>query len=257
MSLKPSQAIQVVWFLTANDDIKADRVFELMFEGEPENVQKNRTPNPVNPFLSTASGTIDALKLDASVQVQVGRVDLVISPHFAEDDFSAAQVVLFDTEKVLRILEAAYEQLGSTMKSAFRLAIVANTIDQADSYLEALQKACEIVGITQYGPDVSDFMFQLNRRKGFDGNLTVNRLMRFSIVEIKNVTISLNAIMPPTFVTYPSALTNAFGVMTTYDLNTVPDGQIIEPSKQTAVLKVLTSELLSLASIGSPKALEG
>lgn len=244
MTLAKSQSIQLVWFIPSTEGVKADVLFEAIFDEDPANVQKNKVPSPANPFLSVASGAVS--KFMAQVQVQPGRVDLVLSGLPNGNDSS---LPLLDTAESVAAIEDRLSAAADALPICLRVALVGNLHAPTASAVEASKKIIDQIGINLPFSDFSDFSFQLNRRKTING-IELNRLVRFSVAAFQQFMITVNNgnSMPVTLEEHGAALA--------IDINTVPNGAIIDSQRQITIYKAMFGEFLRIGENGTLKALE-
>jgi hypothetical protein len=247
MAIWPLQSLQIAWFLTSVEGIRAQAVFEAIFGEEPQNIQTNKLPNPANPFFGVASGAVDGIQ--GQVQVQPGRVDLVLTP---PNDDPTQDLPLFDAHTTIsKIVEQIKKP---SFPPAFRCAMVANLAHPAPDLQAAADIFVQTTGITLPMSDVSDLILQLNRRKHLSSTIELNRLMRYSIANFQSFVIEMipNIGMPGQTVPISK---QTFATMLALDFNTVPNGKTFEGEEINTIFDQAATELLRVATIGTPSGL--
>lgn len=243
-----SQSIQVVWFVQSLENIKADSLFELITGGEPDNVQRNRIPGPLNPFFGVANGVIDSREYQ--IQIQPARVDLIISPSPVTED-TGHDFRLMATKETLDILLSRFEAVAEHLPPSVRLSLITNLAKPAADQTSAVASVLNMSGLNLPFGDVSDPILQLNRRKALSHGVIINRIVRFSVGAYQQFVMQFDqtqgAPLPVTAQSFASALT--------LDFNTVPDGRIFKGTDQLTTFKEIISETLKFAEIRSPQAL--
>jgi hypothetical protein len=254
MAIWGSQAIHFVWFLAGSNDVKTDQIFQLLTGEEPDNIQRNKTPNPVNPFLSSASGHVPGIVL--TVQLQPGRLDAIFTA--PEDDIGDEDgVPLLDTEAVFDLFVGKAEAISTSLGGSLRLAVVANLVKPSVDESAACASFLEAIGYDLGVSDARDLLFQVNRRKALEAtNVEMNRIMRFGVSAFQKFVFQLELQTPGTGTSLPISKQN-FGMVLTLDFNTVPTGQVIESERCAPIFKEILEELKRVALNGSPRALAG
>lgn len=249
MAIWASQSIQFVWFLTSVENVKAAGLFERLTGEEPENVQTNRVPSPANPFLGVAAGIIEQKQY--TVQVQPGRIDFTIAPP-NEMERPDAAVTLLDTEADISAALKRLEGFALDWPEAIRQSIVVNLVQPAPTQAEASEKLYAILDLDLGMDDVTDSVFQLNRRKQLPAlGISINRLMRFSIASYQEFLVQVT----PNGTAPVPVSRQHFATALTLDFNTVPDGRRLASKDQLPIFQALAAEILRVGEIGSPAAL--
>jgi hypothetical protein len=113
-----AQSFRIAWFGSGLENVGADQVFLKAFGLEAENIHRNRVPSQANPFWSKASGSIVEGRQAADVQIQPGRLDIVLMP-ISED--VAPTLPLDALDKYLGGMSASLGDLGPAVRLANHL----------------------------------------------------------------------------------------------------------------------------------------
>lgn len=243
MSNWDAMSIQIVWFAADARHADAATIYNSILGVTPDSFQKNKTPTPAAPLLSSASGTLDNLAYELTVQV--GRVDLHARPvtDVGVDEFET----ISEPEKVINDLASRAAKTGTGLRGVNRLALVTLLVSPAASHVEANQHSAALFGVELPRHDVSDLMFQINLRKPVDGvaNLTMNRLLKFGVAAFQAVTVELGSqtVVPHSVQTFAASLT--------IDVNTVPRLNPLSEAEQATVWTTLAKEAIALRANGS------
>ena len=252
MAIWGSQSIQFVWFLASVEGVSAGRVFEQLIGKDADNTQTNRAPNPGNPFLSIASATIG--ETNYQVQVQAGRVDLVMQPAPPQD---ASQIgfKLLETEIIIDEIIDRISHFTIAWVGVVRLAVVINLFFPVDSQEGANQIFYDMTDAQVRMPDASDLNYSLNRRKKLRStNFVMNRLMRFGTAMFQEFMIEFAPGIGMPGVPVPISR-STYGASLSIDLNTVIEGRIIAERDQITIFEEIKDELKRLADNPSPSLL--
>jgi hypothetical protein len=246
MATWSSQSVQLVWFLLSSDGVKADAFFEAVSGEEPVDIQRNKIPSPTNPFLSVATGPLPWLRAQLQVQVQPGRLDLLVIG--AENPHAPFALPVLETERVIEwLLERIDGQLSFPIVS--RLALVVNLHQPTSSADEATDIILEKLNFDPGFRGFSDFNFQMNLRKHMPSHqLHVNRLLKYSVASFQRFFMPTNPMQIPSS-SIPVA-SEEFGAMMSIDVNTVPDGSHIALNRQAPIFASMAEELIKLARSG-------
>ncbi|MCP8883020.1 hypothetical protein NIM87_05875 [Devosia sp. XJ19-1] len=245
-----SNTIQFAWFVQSADKLAADKIYEKLVGAEPISVQRNKLPSPANPFFGVASGDVDEVAVQ--VQLQPGRVDLLIQPNEELQQASVDEIATFETRPYIsRFLDriAAGDLIEQPVN---RLALVVNLAKPAASLSAGIDVAMDVSGFHPPVRPDSEFMVQLNSRIQLDGTL-INRLVRFGVQSVQNLVFNVEVgqgapvAAPTTAVRYATT--------TMLDFNTVPVGSWIDEAQQRTIFKLLGSEVLRVAEDGRLEAL--
>lgn len=250
MSLWESQSIQFVWFLSSNDEIKTNDVFESLMGEEPVSFQRNKAPNPANPFLAIANGPIDGS--EATLQLQPGRMDLVITPSASVLDSAEVGVATIPTISTCKRVLAGLPQMALKVPCV-RLALVLNLLKPAENVDEARLVIEQMISQKPKFDDYSDLMFQINRRKSYPelDKLAVNRLLRFHVTAFQSVMMTNHHGAHST-----SFSRENFAASMMVDVNTVPDGRLFASDDFVTIFSTLAEEALRIGAVGAVSALE-
>jgi hypothetical protein len=129
-----------------------------------------------------------------------------------------------------------------------RLAIVVNVSEMTESANVANQRIAELTGIELPFADLSDLLFQANRRKYLTAipNMQVNRVLKWIAETFQVVEVVSGAFNTQTFNT----------VTVSVDVNTVPvSGHLFEASEHAAILEAMAMEVERLCGMRTMNAL--
>jgi hypothetical protein len=251
MAIWQSQSVQFVWFIVSTESLRADRLFEQLTTEEPDSYDRNRMPNPANPLLGAANGSVEGFQV--SVQLQPGRLDVFLSPPTDDEIVASGAFPLFDTKKAIDFALAAVERAPVELQSV-RCALVVNLFERTETYEKANSLMEEKVELKPTFSDYSDFVVQINRRKEttFDNKpITINRLLKFSTGIFQGVAMHIDANG-----TQQSPFTQQIpATLVTIDVNNVPSGRTFAKAESSSIFKVLASEALQLAETAHISAL--
>ncbi|CAD7023085.1 hypothetical protein REJC140_00088 [Pseudorhizobium endolithicum] len=251
MALWESQSVQFVWFLPDVTNVRADQIYLLVTGDEAEIVQRNKVPGPANPLLGLASGTRGARAYQ--VQLQPGRLDVVVSPAETQDLDDA--MPLMDTAAILADIESRAGEVSAAVGPAVRLSVVANLIKPEVDEQAATRAFLDVTEYELGYSDVRDPILQVNRRKALqDVDVQINRVMRFGVAATQHFVFQ----MIPQVGMHSGATPiskQSFGTSLTLDFNTVPTGRLIEAVEQGIIFRQLIAETLRVGASVSPKAL--
>lgn len=237
MPVWAAQSFRIAWFGSGLESAGADQIFSKGFAIEPENIHRNRVPNQANPFWSKASGTLEGGGKSAEVQVQPGRLDVVLMP---VNEDPAPTLPLDTLDVFLEPLATAMSAIGP----AFRLAVIVEVVELVGSSEEASLIAQGLANIAKPTESITDFSYQLNNRRQFRSvkDQTMNRLVRWATSTFQIVRFSVG---PEAATTPVTDLSHAASVF--MDLNNVPSPRPLEPFEQLAIYKELVGEFRRLA----------
>jgi hypothetical protein len=233
--LRKIQSIQIVWFVSNTDGLAADAIFREGVGEEPSNVQTNKSFSPSTPFLSQAAGTRDGIS--SLSQVQPGRVDLIIQPSLDQIGQDGMPEML-DLEIALSVAQGVASRLSSKIVSCFRVAMVTNLMRLVSTADEAAAEIIAHTGLDLAPDGVTDLTVSANRTKPINGDLHMNRLLRFSVLQLQlmsNVTVGFNQGVVPTQVT-------KFGALLALDFNSVPLTRSLSPEEQLSIFGAIADE---------------
>lgn len=246
MTIWKSRLIQFVWFVPHDSNIVADSVFTTLFKQDADTIQHNKVLRPDMPFLSAAIGQID--DVTCSVQIKPERIDLVIEASVTDHTHFDHEPRIPTQATINSILKKISSIPIPVIPSVNRLSIIANLVEIADDYQTAVSRFCDLSGVPLLFDDSLDLVFQINRRKSFEPNYEMNRIMRYGIERSQLIAINQNQ--------HEIVKADRCGCALHLDFNTVPDGRIIPPDKQTVVLTKLGQEIIRVGTILNISSLE-
>lgn len=243
------QIIQFAWFLHSIDDVHAPSMFNQFWGADPDLAQTNRAPGPANPFLSIAGTSHNGVL--RQIQVQPGRVDLVVNAELS-DDPEKAFANLFNYEAELYDISTRLKVADNPLKrEATRLSTVVTMLEPVGSYTAAAKRFFDFSGFKTKAPNLSDLGLQLNSRKTVDG-VDINRVVGLSVFGVQVFSLSMSPGVAQTSMS-PSVL---FAARRMFDFNTVPDGRTLKIKDQLPIFDALVSEILRVSASGTLKSLE-
>lgn len=233
--MRKVQSIQMVWFVSNTDGLVADALYREGFGEEPSNVQTNKAFSPSTPFLSQAAGVRDGM---ASVtQVQPGRVDVIVQPSLDQIGQDGMPEML-ELEPALSVAESVVNRLTAKIANCFRVAMVSNLIRLVPTADEAAAEIIAHTGLDVAPDGVTDLTVSANRTKPISDELRMNRLLRFSVLQLQlmsNVAVGFNQGIIPTQVT-------KFGALLALDFNSVPLMRSLSSEEQLAIFGAIAAE---------------
>lgn len=238
--MRQVQSVQLVWFVSAAPGLDAQKLYQAAFQVDPTNVQSNTVFSVSTPFLSQASGT----RAGATyvTQVQPGRIDLVIGPSqelLREDGMPD----LLEPTMVRDIAKSAIDAISPLMDACFRVGMTNNLMNLVDTADLAAKEIIAHTGLDLDPENVTDLAFSANRTKPISADLVMNRLMRFSVVQIQMSTIQQAGFHPGIVA---SQLTK-FGALLSLDFNSVPLARSLSTSEQITVFDAIEAEAARFA----------
>jgi hypothetical protein len=244
MNVWETRLLQFVWFITTSDPVKANKLFEMLTDEEVITFQQNASPNAGMPFLSSASGYLDGLKL--TLQVNHGRVDLLIES--GEDPIDGQiKAIGFSLQALFDLfLQRISDEFLTVIGPVTRVAIVSHGFQETNSYKEAAEIIFRAANLSIEWDGHSDLVFQINKRKVLPNFVEINRLMQFSVTAQMSLSLDL-ASMQGTLANIGRGEERLL-VSFNLDLNTVPKGLIFKIDEEKRILRDISLELLRLAS---------
>lgn len=182
-----ANAVQLAIFCQTIDGVEAQELFKTGLGREPDSTQRNRTISPANPFLSVAAGLSGAV--NHTVQVQTGHIDVHVAPIPPAEIDLDNPAPLFNVEPVLAELVEFVRRVAGQLPAVVRVALVGTLMSRVDDYQTAAGVVGSMLGADVNRPDISDLMFQINRRKPMGHGQSMNRLIRLNVAEIQAVTV--------------------------------------------------------------------
>lgn len=238
-----ANTVQLALFCTTVDGLDAEELFNLGFNQAPETSQKSRTISALNPFLSVAAGVFDGLQY--VVQIQAGRLDVVVSSNPSADINLDAAMKTFDCAIVLGRVVAFIGGIAPKNLQAVRVALVAQLLHPVPTYSDAAEIVGGMLGIDVVRDDMSDLLFQVNRRKRLQSGHEVNRLVRLGVY-------SLDVIMSQMVQGGGQMQVSQLAASLMLDFNSVPLPVIFAPNTQVIVAQQLSDEILAVANAANP-----
>lgn len=239
------QHIQLVWFVNDVDGIAAGDIFQRIWKTEADQIQQNRVLSTSSPFLSQASSR-DA-GLARQVQVQPGRIDVVLSAEVDGDSEDELFRSLFEMPDSLTALIDAVEEDYFLDREVFRLSVVATLLKPVDTYDDGRADFIKTLGYDFAIANATDLMFQINSRKIIDG-VNINRVVQIATTGLQTFFAVFEQGGVPTPTTTAAI---RYASRRHFDFNTVPEGKALDRGLQITILKLLSSELLRVATAGT------
>lgn len=238
----PALSARISWFSSELSNFNAERLYSTLIGEEPETVQSNKKVGPANPLLSVVIGTCRFGQ--ATVQVQPDRVDLIVSSDVS-NGITVGPPECFEFHDFLSSCIHNRESKDISVSGAYRLAIGASLLHKVNSYPEAVGVISELTGIYVPFSDVSDFMFQLNRRKKIGNNIEVNRLIKYGVALVGGYFVNQQFTTGQSRISEISSDTN---VVVELDINTVPSAFELHHEMQGEIFRSLANEAEVLAN---------
>ncbi len=228
------------------DDIKVDVVYELLTGNEPDNVQRNKAPNPANPFLGVAAGVIGEKRY--TLQLQPGRLDFTVSPAPQENE-EPFDGFLDITETISETVTKVVANDVSFAQN-IRQAIVVNAVHMFANADDATELVLQLSDFKPQNDNLTDLLIQVNKRKDGGFSLPYNRVLRYGVQVLQDFVIDV-AVGGSAFpVTKQQVIASVV-----IDVNTAPSQSAIAIGNQSAILLELADEALRLADNPSIRAL--
>ncbi|MDR7037433.1 hypothetical protein J2X36_002180 [Methylobacterium sp. BE186] len=245
-----AQTLQVVWFSPRSREVSAEKVYQALTGREPDSVQTNRAPQPTNPFLGIAQGSLD--HADAVVQVQQMRVDFFLN---ARPRDTADLPTIADTGRHLDELVSRFQGAAGAVPDAVRCAVVLTLVKPTSSLEEAASLVSEALNIPTDLRSATDLTFSANVRKEFaKGGQKMNRLQRWSADAYQMLNVQIGA--QPMAIAPTATTLEQFGATHYIDVNTMPVSRPIEPGVLAELIGEMGAEAKRLRGSQSLKALE-
>lgn len=218
--------LTLVWFPKPGEEVNAEQLFEGLVKAQPESLQRTRNPNPQNQVVAVASGETHGFAV--VVEEKVGRIDL----SFRQP--SAVPTNEFPTIDLGGAIQLASNWISeaASLPVSMRVSSIARVIRKSKSEEEASASFSKIVGIQLADANVSDLMFQVNRRKPF-GPVQGNWLVNTGVYTHQSVIF-----MPGQSGQAVSAVVT-YGARIDLDFNTVPDGSPLNLDLQKEVFSAI------------------
>lgn len=238
------QALQIVWFTSVTEIPSAEKLFQIAYQSEADLVQRNRQLGAANRFLSVAESVIDDGKY--AVQVQPGRVDFMITVDNSDVEFDAP-IKSLSLELVHAKVQEVVERITGQIPSVHRVAHVGSYVLPVSDYQEAAKMHLEMTGIDFPPEDLSDLLFQVNKKTAGYGVYEINRLLRLGIAAEHGLLLSVG--QAPEGV---EAFAPKYGLSLVLDFNSVPSGMPINSDDQTSLFARLIDETKRLVAAQNP-----
>jgi hypothetical protein len=166
----------------------APEVWEQIVGTYPDNAQKKGLPAP---FLSTASGTWKDYALN--VIIQAGRIEVNITG-VDPDPSGPVPVPPIPFEKI----DGAVDEMRSVASwlhkglSATRFAAASQLVKDVNDEAAAVQILNDEVKGIKLPADSDSIIFQLNKKKQFGSDVTINRLLKFGTARLSTIAVGFN-----------------------------------------------------------------
>lgn len=179
-------------------------------------MRKNKVPSSSNPIISAAEADIEGFKV--ALSQQPGRLDLSLSPIQNNESLKMplmdVQAGIFYCERILAAVEILPESV--------RLSCIVNSYSEASSSEDVANLFYSIAGFNPDIPEVTDLVFQANRRTDLEGVL-INRVTTINTLETQSIRMQGSTLAE-------TSVEHGLGI--TYDFNTVPDGTVFDTERQ-------------------------
>jgi hypothetical protein len=137
-----------------------------------------------------------------------------------------------------------------TSASVYRLAIVANFIKPVATYEQSARMLYEMLGYDPGLGDVTDLMFQVNKRTAFEG-CEINRLVTLATAAAQNISLEFS----PAVGHRSQESLLGLAARRQLDFNTIPNGNLFSIERQIAVLQFIAREMERIMQSGDVRAL--
>lgn len=238
-----ANSAQLALFCTTVDGLDAEKLFKLSFNQDPETSQKSRTISALNPFLSVAAGVFEGLQY--VVQIQAGRLDVLVSSTPSAEINLDAEIKTFDCEVVLGRLVDVVSAVAAENLPVVRVALVAQLLQPVATYVEAARIVGGMLGSDLERDDMSDLLFQINRRKSLEPGYEMNRLVRLGV-------LAADTIVTQMVQGGGHMQVQKLAASMMLDFNSVPLPDIIVPATQLLVAQQLRDEIMVVGSAANP-----
>jgi hypothetical protein len=248
MSEFSARAVQFVWFVTDTGKLDAGELLKALLKSEPDSINRNRVPSPSMPYLSSAKR--DEGSLSVTLNVSPGRVDLIVQPE-QHADMSLGRPAELDAKQVmLQFLTRFDSDNGFAISGVYRIAVVCNYIDIFDQYAGAKAAFFNKVGVPEVLGDVTDLVFQINKKFSFDTlKISVNRLLTATIEMMQQVQV-LGGSPAIDFLSSGRVVKESFILSLNVDVNNAPEaGREFSEVEVRAGMKRFVEENLRLRQL--------
>lgn len=243
-----AQSIQLSFFAPEAQKIRADVLFSQAFGQDADLVQSNRTPSPEAPFFSLAVGSTD--NIDSRVQVQPGRIDLIVAP---KEGAAGDSIPLFDVKDNLARVRRSLSNINVEDEKISRVAVLVQLMRIFHTLPEVTAFLLDQADIKIDLSGVSDFNMQLNRRRRLEswGNHEMNRLVTLTENIFQRVQLQFAA---PNSGPRPVGI-NYFGGGVLVDINSAPGHEFIPAGSVARVAEEIMAEMTRFTSSSKPMTL--
>lgn len=183
-----ARTVQFVWFVTDTGELDAGELLRALLNAEPDSINRNRVPSPTTPYLSSAKRTDD--QRSVTLNESPGRIDLIVQPEQPQD-VGLGRPAEFDAKAVmLQFLDRFESARKFAVDGAYRIAVVCNYLEVFEQYSDVKANFFSKVGVAEVDRDVTDLIFQINKRFTFDGlKIAVNRRFTATIEMMQQVQV--------------------------------------------------------------------
>ena len=246
MSAWGAQLVQVVWFpSTQLANSAAATLFAAAAPTVPVQVNQS-VPSIQAALVAGISGGIEH-----RIQVQPGRVDLMLSPvpNPSAPGVKPTIPLIGNTLQIIKDLATPFAAASPLVGDVVRLALIVNTVHEVASAAGGVALVAQAVGFRTPFSDAQDVVFQINRRKQLQSiqGCDMNRLVKWA-VETPQVIMIVAGGVP--------AVHSLDVVTFSADLNTVPGARVFPVNEQILMFGELCAEAERLSGRRSLDALQ-
>ncbi|GAB2184953.1 hypothetical protein [Roseibium sp. LAB1] len=253
MILFGARSVRFIWFPENVESLSASKIFTSYVGSEPDTFQMNKVPSPSKPFFSLASGFVDGTEYN--VRVNPGRIDLVAKGQ-SEAKFEQERPSVIVLSEALNKFSDWLDSDGmAQIGDVTRVSIVATLAIPCSDQKAANQKFIDLCGIPIKSENLSDLMFQINKRKHICDDVAINRVVKYNVEETQFYAVQYDNDSGTELSSTPLS-DKRYSVLVSLDYNTVPSGVKYVTVEQRSLLKGLLSELQASSADPSVKKLE-
>lgn len=234
------QHVRIVWFPQHPSNILLDSAFAHITGQVPDSTQVNRSQSPSTPTVSQATKLMGALHID--LRLSAARLELALRPGQLDGPLA------IPTIDIAKALEKAKNMVthAQSLPPSLRISCIVTTVNLANSRNDAKRLFTSFIDFDPKIDDSIDELFQINRRTNF-ADVVGNRFMRISVAEITGIQIDVGTTPQPPITHIQYALS------TTYDFNTLPDGNVLDETRQKTIFESIFSSMLTAINQGNLK----